>query len=227
VIRFVFAGVLLLVSSSLIFAAFHVDHDAPTFELLINLGTETFGILLVLAVVDWMLERRKLQERAKELAWATLHGVERSVWVWQGGPRRLQSDELLGIIKGIHPDDHMQPYTRALLVNIGEQSREALTREVSAIKLMPGLKTALEELTTLASLSEKRSSVSIRMVQEVLESGVEKLARVLGKATQAMPSNLIQGRDAGLQAQGERFYQVRAARGEINAEPQLESFEVR
>jgi hypothetical protein len=227
VIRFVFAGVLLLVSGSLIFTAFHVDHDAPQFELLINLGTEIFGILLVLAVVDWMLERRKLQERAKELAWATLHAVERSLWVWQGGPRRLQSDELLGIIKGIHPEDHMQPYTRALLVSVGEHSREALTREPSAIKLLPGLKTALEELTTLASLSEKRSSVSIRMVQEVLESGVEKLARVLGKATQAIPSNLIQGRDAGLQAQGERYYQVRAVRGEINAEPQLESFDVR
>lgn len=223
--RFVFAGILLLVSGSLIFSAFQVDRNTAVFDLLINLGTETFGILIVLAVVDWMLERRKLQDRARDLAWTTLHAVERGIWVWQGGPRRLDSDELLGIVHGIDPEDHMQPFTRALLVGVGERSREALSREASSIRTLPGLRTALEELTTLSSLSENRSSVSIHMVQEVVESGVTKLARILGASTKAMPSKLILGRDAGAGAQRERSYQVRPVQGEADFEMQMGSFD--
>ncbi len=225
-IRLVFAAILLLVSGALIFSAFSVDRNTATFDLLVNLGTEVFGILIVLAVVDWMLERRKLQEQARELAWATMHAVERAAWVWQGGPRRLDSDELLGLIKGIDHQDHLQPYTRALLVAVGEHSREALTREASSIKTLPGLKGALEEFTTLSSLSENRSSVSIRMVQEVLDSGISQLAQVLGQSTQVMPSSLVRGRDAGLEAQSQRFYQIRAARGEVEVEPELESYDI-
>lgn len=225
-IRFVFAAILLLASGALIFSAFSVDRDTATFDLLVNLGTEVFGILIVLAVVDWMLERRKLQEQARELAWATLHAVQRAIWVWQGGPRRLDSDELLGLIKGIHHEDHLQPFTRALLVAVGEHSRESLTREASSIKTLPGLKGALEEFTTLSSLSENRSSVSIRMVQEVLDSGITQLAQVLGQSTQAMPSSLVRGRDAGQDAQSERFYQIRAARGEVEVEPEFESRDI-
>src|SRR6187455_1582420 len=79
----------LLLSIGSVSSAVFVDANTPAGlvaeQVLINLGTEIFGILVTLAVVDLFLERRRLQERGRELAWASLHAIERVVWVWQGG----------------------------------------------------------------------------------------------------------------------------------------------
>lgn len=214
-IRLVFAIGLLLISIVLFVLALRSGHDTPGGEMLLGLGTEVLGILITVAIVDWLLERRRLQDRARELAWSTLHALERSVWLWQGGPRRLETDELLGIISGIDPSDELQPFSRSTLAALGARSREALNREASAVKTLPGLKTALEELTTLDALSEEMSSVSIPMVSEVLESATKSLAGVLGQSTHGIPAALVRYRDAGAGAQTERYTNIKAAAGEV------------
>ncbi len=215
ILRFAFIAGLLLVSAILLVTAFQFGDTRP-FNLLVNLGTEVFGILVTLAVVDWMLERRRLQERARELAWSTLHAVERAVWVWQGGPRRVDMDELLGLIAGVGPSDEMQPFTRSLLATLGAQTREALSREAAAIKTLPGLATALEELTSLNTLSEGRSSASIPMVSEILAAGTRALAGALGQSTQPIPAGLVRYRDASLESQTGRFHHLRPEAGEAS-----------
>ena len=50
------------------------------------------GIVITVAVVEWFFERRRLQTRGRQLAWDALHAVEHAVWVWQGGPREVESD---------------------------------------------------------------------------------------------------------------------------------------
>ena len=198
-----------LVSVAVTAGAFWVGVNTPMGTTLVNLGTEIFGILITLAVVDWLLERRRLQDRARELAWSVLHGIERAVWLWQGGPRRLETDELLGLISGIAADDSLQPFTRTLLVSLGTQSREALHREQSAVKTLQGLEGALEELSSLHTLSDgSDSAVSIRMVSEVLDSAALGLARVLGQPTQRMPAGLVRQRDSSLEAQEERYFDM-------------------
>lgn len=216
-IRLIFGIGLLVISCGLMLIALRLGYRSEGGELLLNLGTEIFGILITVAVVDWLLERRRLQDRARELAWSSLHAVERAVWVWQGGPRRLDTDELLGLITGIDPNDELQPYTRSLLVSVGAQSREALNREASSINSLPGLKTALEELTSLNVLSEERSSVSIPMVTEILETATRALAGVLSQSTQPIPAALVRYRDASLEAQAERYYHIRAAASDVEA----------
>lgn len=212
-IRIVVVGGFFLISVAIVLWAYLVGVNTPTGTLLVNLGTEIFGILITLAVVDWLLERRRLQDRARELAWRVLHGIERAVWLWQGGPRRLESDELLGLISGIGTDDRLQPYTRTQLVNLGTQSREALSREQRAVRTLPGLSEALEDLTSLDSLGEEDSAVSIRMVSEVLQSSVRRLAELLSQPTQRMPSGLLRSRDPSPEAQEERFYSMRPETG--------------
>ena len=103
--------------------------DTAAGEVLGNLGTEVFGILVTIAVVDWFLERRRRQDRARELAWNTLHSIERAVWVWQGGPRQPGTDELLGLVAGIRPDDVMESSTQGLIQKIGLLCRGAMQKE--------------------------------------------------------------------------------------------------
>lgn len=194
-----------LLSVAIIVYAFDAGVTTETGTLLVNLGTEVFGILITLAVVDWLLERRRLQDRAREMAWSTLHAVERAVWLWQGGPRRLETDELLSLIAGIEADHPLLPSTRTLLVSLGVESGEALKREAGAVKTLPGLEDALEDLTSLQTLGERDSAVSIRMVAEVLESTATRLARILGQPTQRLPSGLIRDRDPRAEAQERRL----------------------
>jgi len=203
--RLVLAITLVLVAGGLLLAASQMEGGLRGSELLMGLAIEVFGIIVTLAVVDWMLERRRRQERARDLAWATLHSVERAVWVWQGGPRRVSSDELLGLILGIDTKDALQPFTRSLLAAVGARSLEILDREASSVSTVPGLATALQELSGLNSLSNERSSGSILLVRELLHSGVQELTRVLGLSSQAMLSALIRYRDAAADAQKERY----------------------
>ena len=128
VTRLVLAITLVVVAGILVIAAFQLEGGGRGSELLMGLATEVFGIIVTLAVVDWMLERRRRQERARDLAWATLHSVERAVWVWQGGPRRVSTDELLGIVQGIDATDELQPFARSLLAAVGTRSLEILDR---------------------------------------------------------------------------------------------------
>jgi hypothetical protein len=215
-IRIIATAVFLLVSVGLILAAFQTGPDTRSGTLLINLGTEIFGVFVTIAVVEWFLERRRKQDRARELAWSTLHGLERAVWIWQGGPRQMKTDELLGVIAGIRSQEPPEPATRALLAALGSQARETLDLDAVAIRTVPNLRPGLEDLTSLNSLSDG-GKVSVRMVAEILEASTQALARVLGLPCQRIPSALIPYRDPSPEGQAERFAEGRP--GALGAGP--------
>lgn len=206
--RAIFALVFSVVSAGLFAGGLAAGLESPAGEILANLATEVFGILITIALVDWFLERRRRQDRARELAWNTLHEIEYAAWVWQGGPRQLATDELLGLMTGIHPDDAMEPFTEALIQNIGLQSRGLLQRETSAIKSVQGLKEALDELVSLATISQNPPSSLVSAVAEILVSAVHGLAEVLEQPTERMPSALIWYRDPTPIGQEKRYLQM-------------------
>lgn len=172
---------------------------------LINLGTEIFGILITIAVVEQFFDRKRQQDRAREVSWSLMHSLERAVWTWQGGPQRVGSEELLGIIAGIQSDHTITPSTRSLLVNIGAKARETMDKEPKVVKALPGLENALQDLVSLRSLQDDDSAVGVRMVAEILEGSVTGLANVLGLSTQRLPAALIRYRDARPESQNDRF----------------------
>jgi hypothetical protein len=188
--------------------------------ILVNMGTEIFGILITIAVVEWFFDRKRLQDRARELSWGLLHAIERGVWTWQGGPQQVGSEELLGIIAGIKVKDQLTRTTRTLLVNVGGKAREAMNKEPKVVRTIPGLTGALHDLQSLRSLQDGDSSVSVRMVSEVLESSVINIARVLNLSTQRIPAALIRYRDASEEKQRERFYA--SGQGATIADPHQE-----
>ena len=209
-IRVIVAVSFLFVSIAFIGGGFVIGATTPTGGLLTNLGTEVFGILVTVAVVEWLFERRRLQDKARELAWSVLHSLERAVWIWQGGPQRIGTDELLGIIAGIRTTDPISRFTKVLLVNLGTQCREALDKDPQAVRSLTGLKASLEDLSSLRTLRDGDLAVSVHMVSEILEAGTTGLARLLGKSTQRLPSGLIRGRDASEEAQEDRHFDMGA-----------------
>jgi hypothetical protein len=206
--RVVFAIVFAIVSGGLILGGWAAGFSTPMGEILGNLGTEVFGILVTIALVDWFLEKRRRQDRGRELAWSTLHSIEHAVWVWQGGPRHLATDELLGLVTGIEAGDEMAPFTEALLQNVGLQSRGILQKEDSAIRSLPGLKDTFGDLVSLATIKEHPPSTLIAVVADILASSVAGFAKVLGQPTQRMPTGLIWYRDPTPEGQEKRYLQA-------------------
>jgi hypothetical protein len=220
VVRLVVALSFLIVSVGSIWGAVVVGTSTSLGAILVNMGTEIFGILITIAVVEWFFERKRLQDRARELSWGLMHTIERAVWTWQGGPQQVGTEELLGIISGIKSKDPLTSTSRTLLMNVGAKAREAMDKEPKVIRAAPGLTEALHDLQSLRSLQDGDSSVSVRMVSEVLESSVTNIARVLGLSTQRIPAALIRYREATEEKQQERFYAL--GQGTVVADPDEE-----
>ncbi len=103
-LRALVTGGFLIVAAIILVTSFFVGVQTPSGTLLVNLGTEIVGIVMTVAIVEWFFERRRLQNRGRQLAWDFLHAVEHAVWVWQGGPREMDSDEVRGLLNAVRDD---------------------------------------------------------------------------------------------------------------------------
>lgn len=197
----------LVVAGLVIWSAFTlVDPNSGTGSLLINLGTEILGIVIIVAVVEWFFEKRRNVERGRQVAWSALHAVEHVVWVWQGGPREVDSDQLLGILRAVDDDDALPDFTQNLLLSLGTRSKHTLHNDKDALESLPGLMTGFEELARLNAIREGGRLFSARKVADILEAGTVNLARVLGQPTEPMPARLIRYVDATESAQEMRYF---------------------
>jgi len=222
-IRAAVVTVFLVIAVTIVTVAMFLGTDTPLGGFLANLGTEIFGIVITVAVVEYFFERRRLQDRAREIAWSILHGIEQCIWMWQGGPRRMGTDQLLGLAASIDSSDELAPYTQSQLQGLGDRTSQILQRQRAAIKSVGGLEEALNDLTSLKGLGEDAgrtdaSRTEIRMIAEILESSTTGLARVLGQPDQRIPGALIRYRDPSVEAQERRHLETRP---HLQAEPAL------
>lgn len=200
----------LLVATLVVWSAYllggRAGHDALSVNLLINLGTEIMGIVITVAVVEWFFERRRNAERGKQVAWSALHAVEHVVWVWQGGPRQVETDQILGILRSVSSTDPLPDFTQNLLLGLGARSKQTLHNDQAALEAHAGLMTAFEELARLNAIREGGRVLGPRTVADVLEEGVKRLARVLGQPEEPMPGRLIRYVDSTEEAQELRYF---------------------
>jgi hypothetical protein len=144
----------LIVAAIILSISFLFGVDTTTGNLLINLGTEIVGIVLTVAIVEWFFERRRLQDRGRQLTWDMLHEIGHAVWVWQGGPREMGTDEVLGILDGAGKDDPLPDFTEGLMLAIGTRSRRLLNDDKAPVAAIPGLMNGLEHLSRLSSIRD-------------------------------------------------------------------------
>ena len=112
--RALVTGGFLVLALAILAASFLPGIDPAVQALLVNLGTEIIGIVITVAVVEWFFERRRLQNRGRQLAWDALHAVEHGVWVWQGGPREMDTDEVRAVLNAVGDDDPLRARLAAL-----------------------------------------------------------------------------------------------------------------
>lgn len=220
-IRALLVGCSLLVAVFLMWLAFHLGTQSDWGQLLVNLGSEIVGIVITVAVVESFLERRRLHNRGRQLAWDMLHAVESGVWVWQGGPRELETDELLGILRAVSEDNVLADFTEGMLLNIGTRSRRLLTNEPEAVAAIPRFMNALEQLGRLSAIRDGRTPMAPQKVADILDEGTVELARALGQPTERHLASLIRYRDPSTASQERRHFGGRGAQWR-GAEPDSE-----
>ncbi len=209
-LRSLVTGGFLIVAAIMLGMSFFFGVQTSTGTLLMNLGTEIVGIVMTVAIVEWFFERRRLQNRGRQLAWDALHAVEHVVWVWQGGPREMDSDEVRGLLNAVG-DDPLPDFTEGLLLNIGTRSHRLLNNDPAAVDAMPGLMGGLEHLGRLSSIRDGKTPMPARKVADILDEGTAALAKSLGKPTERHPTRLIRFRDPSVESQERRHHGGRGA----------------
>ena len=205
-LRAMVTGGFLVVALIILSISFVFSVEPSTESLLVNLGTEIIGIVITVAVVEWFFERRRLQNRGRQLTWDALHAVEHAVWVWQGGPREMDTDEVLGVLDAVGGDDQLPDFTEGLFLNIGTRSRRLLNNDPQAVSAMPRFMNGLEHLARLSSMRDGDRSMPPRRLADILEEGTKELARALGKPTERHLASLIRYRDPSLESQERRHF---------------------
>lgn len=210
-LRALVTGGFLVVAVLVIWLAFMVGPETSAGNLFTNLGTEIIGIVITVAFVEWLFERRRLQIRGRQLAWDALHTVEHAVWVWQGGPRQMDTDEILGILNAVGDDDPLPDFTEGMFLGIGTRSRRLLDNDPQAVSAVPGFMNGLEQLARLSAIRDGKASMPARKIADILESGTRELARALGRPTERHLASLIRYRDPSEPSQERRHSGGRAS----------------
>ncbi len=203
-LRALVTGGFLVIAVLVIWLAFVVGPETSTGNLFTNLGTEIIGIVITVAFVEWLFERRRLQTRGRQLAWDALHTVEHAVWIWQGGPRQMDTDEILGILNSVGDDDPLPDFTEGMFLGIGTRSRRLLDNDPQAVSAIPGFMNGLEQLARLSAIRDGKASMPARKIADILEDGTRELARALGRPTERHLASLIRYRDPSEQSQERR-----------------------
>lgn len=221
-VRLLVAVAFLLLAVVMLWLAFVVGTDTSLGDLLVNLGSEVIGVVITVAVVESFLERRRQQNRGRQLAWDTLHAAESAVWVWQGGPRQMETDEVLGVLNAVHEEDPLPDFTEGLFLNLGTRSRRLLNNEPQAVAAIPGFMTGLEQLARLSSIRDGRNPMPSRKIADIVEEGVKELARGLGQPTERHLASLIRYRDPSLESQERRHHGGRSSIAWPSATPDVD-----
>jgi hypothetical protein len=205
-VRLLVTSAFLLVAAGIVWSSFIVGAETPAGNLLINFGTELVGIVITVAVVEWFFEKRRHMTRGRQLAWDALHAATNAIWVWQGGPREMETDELLGVLRAVDVGDTPTDFTEGLFLNIGTRSRRLLTNDPDAIQAVPGLMTALEHYARLSAIRDGKTPMPARKIADILDEGTGALARALNQPTERHLASLIRYRDPSRESQERRHF---------------------
>ena len=171
-----------------------------------NLGAELIGIALTVAIVDWLIERKRLREQSQQFAWRLLHDMDHALWVWQGGRREFHLDEMVSLLRLAQSSDPFPATTQDLFINLGVRASDMIRLHTRLMTFDKRLKKACSALGSLSQLRESRGSLDTAYVIDAVRQGVSQLAAVTGQTVHEGEFGVARAfRDPTLRAQEQRY----------------------
>ena len=182
--------------------------NGPTFDdFLLNLGTEIFGIVITIVIVDYLLEKRKQEEAAKNIAWEALNFLDHAIWVWQGGAREFNLNELSALLDLIEEEDPLPPFTQNLLLQIGSRADNSLRTKENILAASTNTRNAMETLRPLSKMRDAHNPLSNSEIQQILKEALSALTTAVGASYSGEGLDELQKhRNPSIDAQEWRHY---------------------
>ena len=205
-LRIVITGLFLLLALGVVALAFRVGPNSSWGTLWLNLGTEIVGIVLTVAIVEWLFERRRRLEEARKMAWRVLHDLDHAVWVWQGGHREFDLSELVALLNRTQDGDPLPDFIQNLLMHLGSASQDTLRDEPETPAAKPSLKKALQHLAPLARIRDEVTLLPAGVVAGHLSAATRELAVAVGLTFPGALPDVSNLRDTDARKQEWRHY---------------------
>lgn len=177
--RFMLTSLFLTLATTLVLLSNYVFSTGETHLWLEDLGKEAIGVVFTVATLDWLQDMRQAKTAARNMALEVLHQLDYVVWVWQGGDRAPNINELVALLDAADPEDHVAWFVENMLIRLGSRSAETLARKDDSLEANDHLRRALTVLTPLAGVRDSgRPRLEIAMILK--EAAVELQAATAG-----------------------------------------------
>jgi hypothetical protein len=160
----------LLASLASLYFVFFEKISPESSGVLANLGTGFIGTAITVLIVDWLYERRSADDECRSIALSILIEFDHAVWVWQGGSRGLNVDELYSLLQKIEKDDPLPYFTQNLLMRLGSKCVTHLNVKKDVVMRKTDLFKALENLSSLELIRDMSNELVFLEFQKLLIS---------------------------------------------------------
>lgn len=184
--RVTLSGLFIVIATAILWLGFHTQ-DTNQSSLWLNIGTEIIGIVLTVAIVDWLFEKRRVREEAEKMAWRALDQLDHAVWVWQGGARQFDLGELKGLLSLVTTDDPVPQFTQNLFMQIAGRAAHTLQVSPEVMKASEHLQRGLKECAALSNIRDHVTVTYGPTIAQHCLNAVGHLCQVLGLQDNIVP----------------------------------------
>jgi hypothetical protein len=168
-----------IISLLLIVYVLSTDDKVTFNDFLLNLGTEIIGIALTVSIVDWIFERKKKVEEVKRICWSALHQIDHAIWVWKGGIKAFNTNELIFLINDINNADKLPSFTQNLLLHIASRAENEILTNKSILQSNKRLKKSLQTLVELSQLRDDNVLMSNENIKTIINNSIQEFLLIL------------------------------------------------
>jgi hypothetical protein len=150
-------------------------------DIFLHLASETVGIMITVAIIDKLLDReRERRDGVSRHSCRFLCQIDHAVWVWQGGDRALNIDELLILLAQVDNSDPLPEFTERLFLRIAYEADETLKLMVmgDSSLISPDLQNGLEAMARVVMLHDQGELTPKHLAMEV-EDAVQNFAKTI------------------------------------------------